>query len=510
MGETKENGIDISGKLFSEKTVVGQYLRYIENLSEDCEEIFNVKYRELVEKKKKSNKGVFLTIVIRTQGKRAEGLREAFLCLEAQIDQNFEVILVGHKVETQNLTVIEKVLGELSPDMREKVTYILVDEGTRSTPINYGFAYANGEYISIFDDDDILFANYVEAFHEGEKVANGKLLHAFTFAQKWKENIESEAGTGYCAIGAPEAKYCGKFNLIEELEENKCPLMSIAFPAYLFNDYGIIFDETLDVTEDWDYIMRVAPMCGVYDVEEPTSIYRLWRNVENSAKLHDQDTWNITYNSIREKMNRHPFLLPSGFLEKGKIGKENSIRYSVGYPRMTGVLFCDLGDGFSDEHFVSTENKSDIPEFELEFMVPDECKNAVRFRIDPGEYGGIILRNCTITVKYYDGTRNIFSTEDCEHNGFADGKDVYFMHYDPMIIWSNTSAVKEIVIKGYVSMEVPEKLIQKAIKEQCDVYAQQYAAELVQQEVVRYQEMYSKSNIVRTLWRRLCDKLSRK
>lgn len=511
MKMNEKNEMQLSGELFSERTIIGQYIRHIQKLSKDCEAVYEKKYKAIVEEKKKEGKEVFLTIIIRTQGKRVEGLREDFLCLQAQTNQDFEVILVGHKVQEENLKNIEMVLSELNQEMRAKTRFISVDEGTRSTPINYGFAYANGKYVSIYDDDDLLFANYVDEFYKASKYEDGKLLHAYTFAQNWRVNTESKDGTGYCATSAPQAKYCEKFDVLKQYYQNKCPLMSIAFPGYLFSDYGIIFDETLDVTEDWDYIMRVAPMCGVCDIDEPTSIYRLWGNLENSAALHNQETWDNTYQAVRNKANRYPLLLPSGFLTRDEEKDNNSqVNCVSGFPRMSGVLFCDLGEGFSDSHFVTYENKTGIPEFELKFKVPDECKNAVRYRIDPCEYGGIILRNCEIRVSYQDGTEDVIHISDCEHNGLVSGRDIYFMHYDPMLIWDNVSAVDEIVIKGYVSMEVPESLIQKEIERASAVYANSYAEQVVAQEVAKFQEQYSKKNIVKTLLRRLRNKIFRK
>ena len=41
----------------------------------------------------------FLTVLVRTQGKRIEPLRDALLCLAAQSDQDFEVIVLDHDSE---------------------------------------------------------------------------------------------------------------------------------------------------------------------------------------------------------------------------------------------------------------------------------------------------------------------------------------------------------------------------------------------------------------------------
>lgn len=455
-------------RLFSGYTIAGQYARYVEMLTKAQEAQFFEKYEKLVNETKaqdsKAENEIFLSIIIRTQGKRADGLREALLCLEAQTDQDFEVILAAHKAKPHNLKQIKAILKEQTAAMRKKIRLIQIEEGTRAVPINYGFAYARGRYVSVYDDDDILFADYVEAFHQAAEFGEGKLLHAYVFSQKWKENVKSKNQTGYCAVGAPKPQYCQNFHLIRQLEKNLCPLMSIAFPRYLFDECRIMFDESLDVMEDWEYIMRTAPLCGVYDIEEVTSIYRHWMNAENSASIHGQDTWDKVYAQIRSRINGHPLLLPDGFLNinKKKAGQEQACCFSAGYPRMEGILFFDLGEGFSDAHYVSTGNTLLLPEFELKFSVPREYRHAARFRIDPCEYGGILLRDSKIILKYEDGTRKAFLASKCEHNGYyADGA-LYFMHYDPMLVWKNTYAVSEITIRGYVSMEIPEHLFKNA------------------------------------------------
>ncbi len=329
-------------RLFSGYTIAGQYARYVEMLTKAQEAQFFEKYEKLVNETKaqdsKAENEIFLSIIIRTQGKRADGLREALLCLEAQTDQDFEVILAAHKAKPHNLKQIKAILKEQTAAMRKKIRLIQIEEGTRAVPINYGFAYARGRYVSVYDDDDILFADYVEAFHQAAEFGEGKLLHAYVFSQKWKENVKSKDQTGYCAVGAPKPQYCQNFHLIRQLEKNLCPLMSIAFPRYLFDECRIMFDESLDVMEDWEYIMRTAPLCGVYDIEEVTSIYRHWMNAENSASIHGQDTWDKVYAQIRSRINGHPLLLQSYLRHFAKI---KHFRDPHSYGR-AGSFFADF------------------------------------------------------------------------------------------------------------------------------------------------------------------------
>ena len=164
----------------------------------------------------------------------------------------------------------------------------------------------------IFDDDDILFSNWVEEFKKCAEENEGRILHSFAFAQDW-ENLEK---LGYCAVAAPSANYCVPFNLINQLSVNRCPLMTLAFPVNIFQKAGIIFNESLNVTEDWEYFMRTAFLCGVSDIEAPTAIYRFWKNIETSATLHDQENWDATYHSVQETYNSQNIILPAGNIRR--------------------------------------------------------------------------------------------------------------------------------------------------------------------------------------------------
>ncbi len=63
---------------------------------------------------------------------------------------------------------------------------------------------------------------------------------------------------------------------------NYTPFMSIAFPRGAVHDLGLRFDETLDTTEDWDFIVRCAAALGVESIREPTCVYRWWVHTGSS------------------------------------------------------------------------------------------------------------------------------------------------------------------------------------------------------------------------------------
>lgn len=302
-------------------TLVGQYIKSINDLLEIKDEKYLKEYQPIIQKERESftGKRPFLSVVIRTQGRRPEMLRETLLSLGAQTDDDFEVLLIGHKLNAEQHALVMQILGEMPQKLQEHVRFIKLDYGNRTTPLNTGFSYAHGEYISILDDDDLAFDTWVEEFHKAALEKSGRILHAYTVAQNW-EVVNSDCGLlGLRASSAPKDIFCQDFVMIKELELNTCPPGGLSFPAYAFQELGIIFDETLDTTEDWDFLMRTAFVTGVTDIKVPTFLYRLWTNAENSSTIHTQTVWKSNYDKIQDKFISMPVILPAGELKVHKV-----------------------------------------------------------------------------------------------------------------------------------------------------------------------------------------------
>ena len=149
------NGIDTKGSFFAKNTLLSEYMAHLAELSNENKSYYEQKYKNNVDEKDKDS--IFLSVIMRTQGKRIDELRECFLCLEAQTDDDFEIILICHKATEENARKVKSVIEEQSDKLKEKVFFLELNEGTRATPINYGISYARGRYFAIYDDDDILF-----------------------------------------------------------------------------------------------------------------------------------------------------------------------------------------------------------------------------------------------------------------------------------------------------------------------------------------------------------------
>lgn len=255
------------------------------------------------------------TVLTRTQGKRMETLREVLLCLAAQTVDDFEHLIVAHNATDSAVSEIRALIDEQSPSMRERIRFEQVSGGNRTTPINVGFRKAQGKYVVMLDDDDIVFGHWLETFRTIAQERPGAMLRSVAVRQEFTwAYVDGQRAAR--ATSAMHRDYASQFDYFRQLGVNQTPNLSIAFPRYLFASHGMAFDETLTTTEDWDCIMRCASRVGVGSSDEITSIYRWWINAETSQTEHAPAEWSENYSRIQEKMDAEVNLLDEGGTRK--------------------------------------------------------------------------------------------------------------------------------------------------------------------------------------------------
>jgi hypothetical protein len=192
---------------------------------------------------------------------------------------------------------------------------VRVDGGGRSVPLNTGFRAASGDYVVAFDDDDLLFGGWVETFRKLAERAPGALLRQCAVAQDW-DRVETAGGDAASrSMSSMKSIYPANFDLLAHIVENRTPLHSIAFPRALFSHLGFQFDPGHSTAEDWDLIIRAAPLCGVSTSTDVGCIYRHW-TTGTSYTAHSQFEWTSNYLNTLKKLNDRPFLLPKGSVNR--------------------------------------------------------------------------------------------------------------------------------------------------------------------------------------------------
>lgn len=253
----------------------------------------------------------FMSVVMRTQGKRPHMMIEALTALAAQRDRDFELLVIGHKLARDQQLVVERQLEDSPKWMRDQTRLIRVDEGNRTRPLNVGFEQAKGEYIVILDDDDVPMAHWISTFRKLAEEKPGRVLRTIA-ARQDVDVVEVQGQSAVRALGGLNP-YPAAFDLLQHMITNESPPVVLAFPHGAFHDLNLRFDETLTTTEDWDFLMRCVLVVGVHWAPEITAIYHWWKeSVESSRTVHDQAEWDQNYHAIHRKMDAMQILLEPG------------------------------------------------------------------------------------------------------------------------------------------------------------------------------------------------------
>ena len=264
--------------------------------------------RENVVRALTSANAPLLSIVMRTQVLRPEALREVLLCLAAQTDRRFELMLIVHDGSLEHAALI---LDDQPSWLKLRTRILTASGGTRSHPLNVGIAASTGTLVSFLDDDDLVFNHWVESFLTTAEQHPRRVIRASAGVQRvatvsWGEGLE-----GYRNESELSTPYPLVFNLADHLRVNMTPFMAFAFPRRFFDIFGGA-DESLTVCEDWDIALRAARVLGVADFPVVTAIYRRWTSGRDSYSLHDRSIWERDMTRVKEKLDAAPLIIPAG------------------------------------------------------------------------------------------------------------------------------------------------------------------------------------------------------
>lgn len=258
-----------------------------------------------------------LSIVIRTIGVDIHTLHDTLACLAGQRDMDFEILLMGHKLDVDRQRAVEEVLFYQPEFLHRKIRFELVKDGGRARPLNVAYKMAAGRYIVTLDDDDLVYGNYVETFRKLHEKNPGRLLRARCGTQTARRSsVAGAKRQGAISTGPIDLKYPAEFDLTAHLSDNYTPCMSVAYPREVIDVFGLEFDETLTTAEDWDFMMRCYFLLGIVTSAEITSVYRLWSDKMTSAKVHALDEWHANRQAILLKHDQLPVILSAGTLRQ--------------------------------------------------------------------------------------------------------------------------------------------------------------------------------------------------
>ena len=254
--------------------------------------------------------GIFLSIITRTQGRRPELLQELMLCLMAQECDDFEWLITAHNVDKEKLEEVEKMVENAPDTFRSKVHILDVRGGGRTEPLNVGFKGARGKYIAVLDDDDIVLGNWVKEFKEMAQETTGKVLRTMPLWQDFAVGEDPISGSCVARTEGGPTRGPESYDFLGHFTRNETPIHCLAFPAAAFQDFDIRFDDNLNTTEDWDFLLHTIGICGVGDSATPTAIYRRFKNLDNSQEEHNRQEWQRCEELVKLNVHNRYFIIP--------------------------------------------------------------------------------------------------------------------------------------------------------------------------------------------------------
>ena len=402
---------------------IAEQVDYFSDLPVDRNDIQMYQVRCRYGESKLQAKRPFLSVIIRTMGKRQQELKEVLLCLNAQTFMDYEVLIMIHHGTPERNEAVQKILEYVPMPQREKYRVIPVESGTRATPLNQAIDEASGRYFAVLDDDDLILANWVEAFAEGVQKEPGKVIHTYAVTQDWarhRKDLRSES--------EKDNFYCQPFDWSTQYQTNRCPFMSMAFPLDLVRRLKYRFDESLETGEDWKFIMQVATVADVCDIPQCTAIYRKWVNAESSTTLYSRKQWRAKEKQIRKEFGS---LLRITKAYDFSPETEDTEGKGINLPEEEQKPEPEIRFG-SQIHYadIFTYRGEDV---HIQFQEPFTAKRAGRVRIDPFAFGGFLLKSISVYFYYPGGKVDKYEGKQIKTNGLRRKDVVYFFFSDPQL-----------------------------------------------------------------------------
>lgn len=184
------------------------------------------------------------SVIVRTKN-RPHLLKNALASIAKQTTRPLEILVAndGDPVPSGMLKAVPGV----------RIRELMLQGLGRSAVWNRAAAVAEGAWLLVLDDDDVWFPNHIAKF-------NAMQLDAcdFMYSDALRSNWQVQEGeSDWLLVEGPFPFKGGPFGLSRLLTQNFIPTCGWAIRRTHFLAVGGI-DETLDLLEDWDFLLRAA------------------------------------------------------------------------------------------------------------------------------------------------------------------------------------------------------------------------------------------------------------
>ena len=218
------------------------------------------------------NVNPLVSIVVRTKD-RPELLKRAIQSIAGQTYRPIEVVLVNDGGCDLDINELKGLLGDVG------FNYIRLETNTgRAHAGNVGIENACGVYIGFLDDDDELYPDHLSVLIKIIEKHDHMVIYSDAHIVYRGSSLKNREGKG-----SGKKIFSSKdFSYSELLLDNYIPLMCILFSRDVF-EYSKGFDESFDIYEDWDLLIRIAEKYPFRHVKKTTAEYIQWSGTQQVA-----------------------------------------------------------------------------------------------------------------------------------------------------------------------------------------------------------------------------------
>ncbi|MEO6325856.1 MAG: glycosyltransferase [Thermoanaerobaculia bacterium] len=212
-----------------------------------------------------------VSVIVRTKD-RPRLLKEALGSLRVQSFSDFEVVVINDGGASPGPEILEP-----HPGRGLKLIDTEPPRG-RARALNTGLANARGVYVAYLDDDDLYRPDHLATlagFLDGTDLYRA----AYTDVEQIVQTLGED---GRYHDGKSATVYARGFDAGRLLSSNFIPIIGLMHHRVLADEAGL-YDETFDLFEDWDFLIRLARITRFHRIPRVTAVYRVRDDATNAT-----------------------------------------------------------------------------------------------------------------------------------------------------------------------------------------------------------------------------------
>jgi len=240
-----------------------------------------------------SKENPLVSVIVRTKD-RPGLLKTALRSIAFQDYRPVEVILINDGGCDLDIKTVTTILNNCS------LNYIRFGKSKgRAAAGNQGIFGAGGHFIGFLDDDDEFCPDHLSTLVACLEESQDRV--AYADSELVLKEIDAETGTVEIKDRKVFSSY--DFSYVDLMVANYIPLISLIFSGEVLKQSGG-FDESFNLYEDWDLLLRIGENFPFHHIKRVTSIYNQWNKGSQIAQTAAADVINNAFVQIFSK-HRH-------------------------------------------------------------------------------------------------------------------------------------------------------------------------------------------------------------